>query len=173
MKLLLSSLLLAATAASAEPVTTPRAGNACSEGSGFEGRSMVLWVTDKTNPDEAPCLARLSYARCDVGRAEDAPVETGEALRYFAGQGVAALYTVSPTGGVSVEVRFAGALGIASGVSYLGTFPWQRAVWRGIGVDKARVYDLNARAHRELGNVFLIPAENLTPAALALCPAGR
>jgi ABC-type nitrate/sulfonate/bicarbonate transport system substrate-binding protein len=134
---------------------------------------MVLWVTDKTNPDEAPCLARLAYARCDVGRADDAPVETGEALRYFAGNGVTALYTVSPTGGVSIEVRFAGALGIASGVSHLGYFPWLRAIWQGVGVDKARVYDINARAHRELGNVFLIPEENLTPRARSLCPADR
>ena len=74
---LLSSLLLLAVSASAEPVHTPRSGNACTEGSGFEGRTMVLWVTDKTNPDEAECLARLPYAKCEVGRADDAPVETG------------------------------------------------------------------------------------------------
>lgn len=167
---LLPALLLAAASASAEPVHA-RSGNACSDGSGFEGRSMVLWVTDKTNPDEAPCLARLAYSRCEVEMTEDAPVATGGARRYFSGDGVAALYTVDATGAVSIEVRFAGALGIASGVSRLGTYPYQRAVYRGVGVDKASVYDLSARSSRVIGNVFLIPAENLTPRALALCPA--
>lgn len=167
---LLSSLLLAVSA-SAEPVHAPRSGGACSDGSGFEGRSLVLWVTDKTNPDEAPCLARLAYARCENEMTEDAPVPTGAARRYFAGEGVAALLTVEPAGAVRVELRFAGALGMRAGVSNLGTYPYQRAVYRGIGVDKATVYDLHAGASRVIGNVFLIPAENLTPRALALCPA--
>lgn len=173
MKLLLSCLMLSALSAAAEPVARAGSGSACSDGTGFENRSLVLWVTDKTNPDEAPCLARLAYARCENEMTDDAPVATGGAKRYFVGEGVVALLTVEPAGGVRVELRFAGALGMRAGVASLGTYPYQRAVYRGIGVDKATAYDLQAGASRVIGNVFLIPAENLTERALKLCPAGR
>ncbi|MDX6770706.1 MAG: hypothetical protein SF051_14320 [Elusimicrobiota bacterium] len=176
MKLLLSAALLtfAALPAASEPLTgSGSAADACSSGTGFEGRAMVLWATDKTNPDEAPCLARLSYARCEAEMADDAAIPTGYARRFFSGRGVAAVYEVSPEGAVTVTLNFAGALGINSGVSRLGTYPYQRAVYRGIGVDKASAYDLDARASRPIGNVFLIPAENLTERALAQCPADR
>lgn len=174
MKLLLSAALVALSAlpAFAEPVTNPGpSGDACSSGAGFVGRTMVLWATDKTNPDEAPCLARLAYARCEVDMADDAAIPTGYARRYFGGPGIAAVYDVSPTGGVTITLNFAGALNIESGVSHLGHFPYQRAVYRGIGVDNATAYDLQAQSSRPLGNVFLIPAENLTERARALCPA--
>jgi hypothetical protein len=173
MKTLSLALLVAAaacSAASAEPVIHEgRSGGACSDGTGFEGRTLVLWVTDKTNPDEAPCLARLAYARCE-NEGTDENVPSGTALRYFSGAGIVAQLSVEPTGGVSVELRYAGTLGMRSGVSYLGTFPYQRAVYQGIGVDQASAYDIEARTHRAIGNVFLIPAENLTPRARALCP---
>jgi hypothetical protein len=163
MKLLLSVLLLSASA-------LPAAAHYCAPSPDFEGRTLVLWVTDKTNPDEAPCLARLAYAKCEADTTPDGVTPTGS-LRYFGGKDVSALLAVADDGAVTVSLRFAGALGVASGVSNLGTYPYQRALYRGIGVDKASVYDLTARSSRVIGNVFLIPAENLTPRALALCPA--
>lgn len=162
MKPLLSALLLAAAAVPAAAV--------CAPSPDFEGRTLVLWATDKTDPDEAPCLARLAYAKCEAEAGPDGRGPQGS-MRYFGGDGVAAVLAVSGDGAVTVSLRFAGALGIASGVAGLGTYPYQRALYRGIGVDKVSAYDLNARAARPIGNVFLIPAENLTPRALALCPA--
>lgn len=163
MKLLLSAALLAASAAPAA------AAPFCAPSPDFEGRSLVLWVTDKTNPDEAPCLARLAYVKCDVATTPDGVTPTGS-LRFFGGQGVAAMLAVAEDGAVAVSLHFAGALGIASGVANLGTYPYQRALYRGIGVDKASAYDLDARGSRVIGNVFLIPAENLTERARRLCP---
>lgn len=162
MKLLLAAAVLAASAA-------PAAAQQCAPSADFEGRTFVVWVTDKTNPDEAPCLARLAYAKCEVATTPDGVTPTGS-MRYFGGRDLAAVLSVDVDGAVSVSLHFAGALGIASGVSGLGTYPYQRAVRRGIGVDKAMVYDLNARSSKPLGNVFLIPAENLTERANRLCP---
>lgn len=162
MKLLLSAALLAVSAA-------PAAAKVCGADPAFEGRAFVLWVTDKTNPDEAPCLARLPYAKCEAETTPDGETELGE-IRYFGGRDVAAAFTRDAAGAVTINLHFAGALGIASGVSNLGTYPYQRALYRGVGVDKATAYDLNSRASKVIGNVFLIPAENLTERALKLCP---
>ncbi len=159
---LLSAALLALSAA-------PAAASVCAPSPDFEGRTMVLWVTDKTNPDEAPCLARLAYAKCEPSTTPDGVTETGS-MRYFGGNSLAAIMTVAENGAVNVTLHFAGALGIASGVSNLGVYPYQRALYRGIGVDKATAYDLNARSSKVIGNVFLLPAENLTERALKLCP---
>ena len=162
MKLLLTAALLAASAA-------PAAAHYCAPSPDFEGRTLVLWVTDKTNPDEAPCLARLAYNKCEADTNPDGQNPKGS-LRFFGGNNLAALLAVADDGAVTVSLHFAGALGIASGVSNLGTFPYQRALYRGIGVDKATAYDLNARSSKVIGNVFLLPAENLTERALKLCP---
>lgn len=163
MKLLLSAALLAASA-------LPAAAQLCAPSPDFDGRTLVLWVTDKTNPDEAPCLARLPYVRCEIDAPADG-VTARASMRYFGGENLAAVLRVAEDGAVDVVLRFAGALGIASGLSNLGTYPYQRALYRGIGVDKATAYDLNARSSKVIGNVFLIPAENLTETALKLCPA--
>lgn len=163
MKLLLTAAVLALSAAPSA------AAGFCAPSADFEGRTLVVWVTDKTNPDEAPCLARLAYAKCEPATTPDGVTEIGS-MRYFGGGNLAAILNVAEDGAVTVTLHFAGALGIASGVSGLGTYPYQRAVYRGIGVDKATAYDLNARSSKVIGNVFVIPAENLTERALKLCP---
>lgn len=154
--ILLSTLLLSAAA--------PALAHECAPDAELQSKSYALWITDKTNPDEAVCVARLSWRRCYPGLTPDGVTREpgdyhvfGDALgRHFVTLG-------SRDGAISLSLAAGGEL------ANLPAYPRQRVLQRGIGVDAVSAVDASSRLSRVIGNVFLIPVENVVkPEA---CPA--
>lgn len=163
-KTLLAALLIAASAAAAH---AQNALLACAPNADLDGKSYALWVTDKNNPDEAPCAARLAQTAC-------MPSGDAETRTFASPDGhYVALLRIANDGAVTVTVKFFDAAGIVRGKAVLATYPYQRAIHRGVGVDGLQVFDDAAQVTKSVGNVMLIPAENLTGNGQAMCPAAN
>lgn len=151
-------LLLALLAVSAVPAL---AGSmTCAPNSELDAKSFALWIMPGANPDETPCAARVSPVACETG-------EAGETRTYASKDGRYSVVLKLREGAVSVRLELSGgASGVSRGAVQLATFPYLRVFYRGIGADAVSVDDGGTR--KAIGNVMLIPAENLTPAAS--CP---
>lgn len=163
LRLIAAVLALSSAGASAAPFC---------ESDPWRERAFALWITDKTNPDQASCAARLAYSNCQVNFTPDFVTPIGETRFYRLGN-----YEV----GVEIDAN-----GAATAVlnlkdnpdqsfyggprAALGTYPLRRIYQRGLGVDAVSLYDPRGRSTRFLGNVFFIPVENLTPEGLRRCP---
>lgn len=160
------TLLYSAFAALAVPAA---AAPACQGDPWFE-RPFALWITDKTNPDEADCAARLAYVGCEKLTTPDAVTELGETRFYRAGLYEVAVEIQDGAATAILNVKDRPGQGFYGGPrAALGTYPLRRVYQRGLGVDAVSLYDPRARRTRALGNIFFIPLENLTPQALRRC----
>jgi len=64
----------------------------------------------------------------------------------------------------------AGSAGVGRGSARLATYPYRRALYRGVGVDGLQIFDDAAQTTKSVGNVMLIPADALTESGRAMCP---
>jgi hypothetical protein len=154
---LLAALILASAAATARA-----AAMSCTPNPELDAKAFALWVTPETNPDATPCSARVVPVSCSV-------TDAGETRTYSSTDGRYVVVLRSADGGVAVTLKLTGAAGVGRGTVQLATFPFQRVFYRGIGADAVTVDDQGTP--RAVGNVMLIPAQNLTPASAASCPA--
>ncbi len=157
---LLAVLLLAASVSAVR--AQPRM---CVANPELDAKSFALWITAKTNPDETPCAAMLAQTSC----AGSGGVET----RTFASADgrYTALYRIAPDGAVTITLNLSGAAGIGRSTTVLATYPFVRALYRGVGVDGLQVFDELAQSTKGIGNVMLIPADALTENGQKMCPA--
>jgi hypothetical protein len=155
------AVLLLAMAASAV-----RAQNAvCAKNPELDAKSYALWVTDKTNPDETPCAAMLAQSSCS-------PSDGAETRSFVSADGrYTAVLRISTDGAVTVSLKIANASGVGRGSAVLATYPYRRAIYRGVGVDGLQMFDDAAQTTKSIGNVMLIPADALTENGKAMCPA--
>ncbi len=159
-KSLLAALLLAVAASAARAQSA-----VCAPNPELDAKSYALWVMDKTNPDETPCVARLAQVSCAPAAGAQTRTFVSADGRYTAVLGIAA------DGGVTVTLKLWNASGIGRGTAPLGTYPYRRAIFRAVGVDALQVFDDAAQAAKTIGNVLVIPADALTPGGQAMCPA--
>ncbi|MDE2489592.1 MAG: hypothetical protein KGM24_02005 [Elusimicrobia bacterium] len=162
----LLALVLVAAAAGAASAQVVQSAAVCRPNPELDQKTFALWIMPGVNPDAAPCAARLSLASC-------APVmDGGESRIYASADGsYAVILNVAGDGGVTVTLQLVGAAGIGHGAVTLATYPYQRVFYRGIGADAVQVADADTGSSRTIGNVMLIPAENLTANGQAMCPA--
>lgn len=157
---LIAALLIAASAAAARAQVP-----ACAAHPELDAKSFALWVTDKANPDEVPCAAMLAPASC-------VPSADAETRTFASADGrYAAVLRIASDGAVAISLKFSGAAGVERGTARLATYPYQRALYRGVGVDGLQVFDDAAQTTKSVGNVMLIPADALTDNGRAMCPA--
>ena len=163
-RLALAAVMLAAIAASAS-AQVASVTSVCRPNAAFDQKVFALWVTPGTNPDAVPCAAMLRMASC-------ANSSAGETRLYSSSDGAyTAIVTVALDGGVTVSLQLVGAAGVGHGMTTLATYSEQRVFYRGIGADQVQVQDQDTGEIKTIGNVMLIPAENLTDNGRAMCPA--
>jgi hypothetical protein len=162
----LLAAVLAVTAVAAASAQVVQSAAVCLPNKELDQKTFALWITPGTNPDVVPCAARLTQASCAPGMAG------GETRIYASADGAyAVILNESGDGAVTVTLQLVGAAGIGHGSVALATFPYQRVFYRGIGADAVKVTDADTGAPATIGNVMLIPAENLTADGRAMCPA--
>lgn len=156
---LIAALMIAASASAARAQVA-----VCAANPELDAKAYALWITDKTNPDEVPCAAMLTQTSC----AASAGAET----RTFASAdgSAAAVLRIASDGAVTVTLKLKGAAGIGKSATTLATYPYHRAIYRGVGVDGLQLFDEEAQATKSIGNVMLIPADALTENGKAMCP---
>jgi len=157
---LIAALLIAASASAARAQTA-----ACASNPELDAKSFALWITDKTNPDEVPCAALLAQASCVSSAGAETRSFASADGRY------AAVLRIATDGAVTVSLKLSGAAGVGRGSATLATYPYHRALYRGVGVDGLQVFDDADRTAKTVGNVMLIPADALTENGKAMCPA--
>ncbi|NNN05944.1 MAG: hypothetical protein HKL90_08590 [Elusimicrobia bacterium] len=157
--LLAAAILSAATAAHAQAV-------ACPANPDLDGKAFALWITSNANPDAVPCASRLFPSSCTDTNGQDVRVYSSPDGRYSA----VMAYSDTADSGVTVYLRLANAAGVGSGSVALATYPYQRAFYRGVGVDDVQVFDTAAQTTTAIGNVMLIPVDALTANGQAQCP---
>ncbi|MBI3565577.1 MAG: hypothetical protein HY079_10310 [Elusimicrobia bacterium] len=157
---LLAALLIAAAAASAHATVA-----ACVANPELDSKAYGLWITDKNNPDEVPCAAVLTQTAC-------APSEGAETRTFASADGhYAAVLRIAEDGAVTITLKLADAAGVGRGKAVLATYPYQRAIYRGVGVDGLQIFDDAAQTTKGIGNVMLIPTSAFTENGKTMCPA--
>ncbi len=161
----MSRLLLAAAVIAAVSASARAQGAACAANADLDAKSFALWIMPGTNPDEVPCAAMLAQKSCS--RVDGADVRSFASAdgRY------SATYKISDDGAVTVALALSGAAGVGRSSTVLAIYPYQRALYRGIGYDGLQVFDEDAQQTKGIGNVMLIPADALTENGKAMCPA--
>lgn len=159
-KVLIAALLIAMSASSARAQVT-----ACAANPELDAKSFALWITDKTNPDEVPCAAMLTQTSCTATTSAETRTFTSADGRHVA------VYHITSDGAVTITLKLRDAAGVGRGVARLATYPYQRALYRGIGIDGLQIFDDAAQTTKSIGNVMLYPADALTENGKAMCPA--
>ncbi len=137
----------------------------CRPDAELDQKVFALWVTPGTNPDAVPCAAMLHMASCAASAA-------GETRLYASPDGAyTAILTSALDGAVTVSLQLVGASGVGHGAVELAVFNTHRVFYRGVGADQVQVQDQDTGEMKSIGNVMLIPAENLTDNGRAMCPA--
>lgn len=159
-KLLLAAAIALSLAASARAQVA-----VCPADPELDAKSFALWITPKTNPDEVPCAAMLAPKSCAVSAGAQTRTYVSRDGRY------AATLRIADDGAVTVSLQLSGAAGIGRSSTTLATYPYRRALYRGVGYDNLQVFDEAAQTTKGIGNVMLIPSDALTETGKAMCPA--
>ncbi len=118
-------------------------------------QSFALWVTTKTNPDEAMCSGRLSLASRDVS-------VTGETRVYSTKDGrYCAVVTISNAGRVTVALQLHDAEGVGRGSVALAEDADAKALSHGFLAGNVTLFDQAVREPKSIGNVTLLPVAAL------------
>lgn len=157
---LLAAALLAAPA-SAVPIDLPCPQDAMTID--WQAKTLVLWLTDGTNPDAAPRTATLKFAGC-TRRTETLgePMTPQDERRYVSEDGsIGVIATVSEADGAATWLTLVtrnGANGLTNSAQ-LGAFAHHRVYYKGVGFDQVRIQDWRAGGRTIVKNIFLIPAD--------------
>ncbi|OGS40073.1 MAG: hypothetical protein A2506_11835 [Elusimicrobia bacterium RIFOXYD12_FULL_66_9] len=156
---LIAALFIAASASAARAQVA-----VCAANPELDAKTYALWITDKNDPDEVPCAAMLAQASCTASAGAETRTFISTDGRHTA------VLIIASDGAVTVTLLLRDSAGVGRGSARLATYPYRRALYRGVGVDGLQIFDDAAQTTKSVGNVMLIPADALTESGRAMCP---
>ena len=159
---LLAAALLAAPAQAAQ-IDNPCPQDAMS--SDWQSKTLVLWLTDGTNPDASPRTATLKFKSCTRRTETLGEPMTPQDERYFVSEdgsiGVIATVTEKDPGATWLTlVTRNGGNGLTNSAQ-LGAFAHHRVYYKGVGFDQVRIQDWRDGGRMIVKNIFLLPSDNV------------
>jgi hypothetical protein len=129
----------------------------------WQSKTLVLWLTDGTNPDAAPRTATLKFKSCTRQTETLGEPMTPQDARYFVSDdgSIGVIATVSESDNAATWLTLVtrnGANGLTSSAQ-LGAFAHHRVYYRGVGFDQVRIQDWRDGGKTIVKNIFLIPED--------------
>ncbi len=127
----------------------------------WQSKTLVLWLTDGTNPDAAPRTATLKFKSCSR-RTETLgePMTPQDERTFISDDGsIGVIATVSETDPAATWLTLVtrnGGNGLTNSAQ-LGVFAHHRVYYRGVGFDQVKIQDWRDGGRAIVKNVFLIP----------------